>query len=61
MQPPLAQILGDYLNHLAWIISGSVMEAFCQYRPDLVLLDVMLPGVDGLTLCREIRSQSQAR
>lgn len=26
-----------------------------QTPPDLILLDLMLPGVDGLTLCREIR------
>ena len=30
-----------------------------QTRPDLVLLDVMLPGKDGFTLCREIRRRSR--
>jgi two-component system OmpR family response regulator len=28
-------------------------------RPDLLVLDVMLPGEDGLTLCRKVRAQSQ--
>lgn len=30
-----------------------------QTPPDLILLDLMLPGVDGLTLCREIRRFSE--
>ena len=29
-----------------------------QYRTDIVLLDLMLPGVDGLEICREVRSRS---
>ncbi|GAC1654892.1 MAG: response regulator transcription factor [Candidatus Dormibacteraceae bacterium] len=32
---------------------------FAQVRPDLVVLDIMLPNVDGLTICKEIRKQSQ--
>lgn len=32
------------------------LEKFKQFEPDLVLLDVMLPGKDGIAVCREIRN-----
>jgi DNA-binding response OmpR family regulator len=35
------------------------LARFAQVKPDLVVLDIMLPNVDGLTICREIRKQSQ--
>jgi len=34
------------------------MDEFRDYRPDLVLLDLMLPGKDGIDVCREIRAES---
>src|SRR5437899_3102030 len=38
---------------------AQALVRFGQVKPDLVVLDVMLPNVDGLTICREIRKQSQ--
>src|SRR5438270_381263 len=38
---------------------GQALTRFGQLKPDLVVLDIMLPGKDGLTICREIRKQSQ--
>jgi two-component system response regulator MtrA len=35
-----------------------VLPALREYRPDLVLLDLMLPGKDGIDVCREIRAES---
>ena len=37
---------------------AEAVEAFHTYDPDLVLLDLMLPGVNGIDICREIRRTS---
>ena len=37
----------------------SALQAFEGYNPNLILLDLMLPGIDGYQVCREIRSKSQ--
>ncbi len=37
----------------------KAIEAFNSINPDLVLLDIMLPGLDGWQICREIRKTSQ--
>ncbi|UMG93176.1 MtrAB system response regulator MtrA [Nocardioides sp. TF02-7] len=36
----------------------QALAAFRDYRPDLVLLDLMLPGKDGIDVCKEIRAES---
>ena len=36
----------------------SALLEYKNYQPDLILLDLMLPGIDGYQVCREIRAQS---
>ena len=36
----------------------EVMEIFRATTPDLVLLDIMLPGIDGIEVCKQIRAES---
>ncbi len=63
-EPKLAALLADYLkasgHETAWIANGlDVIPAIRAREPDLVLLDLMLPGRDGLDICRELRSFSE--
>lgn len=37
---------------------NGALEEFRRVRPDLVLLDVMLPGIDGIQVCAQVRAES---
>ena len=59
----LASLLGDYLRQAGyeshWMDSGiDVVPWVREHAPDLILLDLMLPGWDGMDICRDIRGFS---
>ena len=37
----------------------EALREFASFRPDLIILDLMLPGIDGYQVCRELRAKSQ--
>ncbi|BDB28362.1 response regulator [Cupriavidus sp. P-10] len=62
-EPRLAAVLGDYLRAAGythhWVADGDgALPAWRAQRPDLVLLDLMLPGRDGIDICRALRAES---
>ena len=59
----LAEMLGIVLNGAGIDVDlvgrgDEALEAFRNNPPDLVLLDVMLPGLDGIEVCKQIRAES---
>ena len=59
----LAEMLGIVLNGAGIDVDlvsrgDEALEVFRNNPPDLVLLDVMLPGLDGIEVCRQIRAES---
>ncbi len=62
-EPKLAELLRDYLAQASFettvIDNGlEVVPYVREHKPDLVLLDLMLPGRDGMEICKEIRTFS---
>ena len=59
----IAELIGLYLNKECFetkiVNDGELaLKEFQTFRPNLILLDLMLPGIDGYQVCREIRHTS---
>ena len=59
-EPKLAQLLADYLHAAGFEVEclDNGLTALDRLRaapPDLMLLDLMLPGLDGLEVCRQLK------
>ena len=61
--PNIRQLVNLYLVKEGFEVSmadrgDTALEAFKKSKPDLILLDLMLPGMDGWQVCREVRKTS---
>ena len=62
-EPQIADLCRDYLVAAGYevLTAGDGLKGLAlarRERPDLVVLDLMLPGMDGLDVCRELRRES---
>ena len=59
--PEISRLVADFMQRegfeIACVADGKAMDAMLQrLRPDIVILDLMLPGEDGLSICRRLRA-----
>jgi DNA-binding response OmpR family regulator len=64
-EPLIVNLVRGYLEREAWTVMTAsdgvtALEAVRREAPDVVVLDLMLPGVDGIEVCRQLRTFSDA-
>jgi two-component system response regulator ResD len=65
-EPTIAEVVARYLERAGYRTrvacdGAQALELVARQRPDLVVLDLMLPGVDGLEVMRRLREQDRER
>ena len=64
-EPPIIELVRGYLEREGWEVASAfdgpaALDLARTTRPDVVILDVMLPGLDGIEVCRQLRTFSDA-
>ena len=64
-EPPIVELVRGYLAREGWSVvvaedGAAALVAARRERPDVVVLDLMLPGLDGIEVCRQLRTFSDA-
>jgi DNA-binding response OmpR family regulator len=64
-EPPIVDLVTGYLEREGWAVQTAgdglaALEAIERWSPNAVVLDLMLPGVDGIEVCRRMRAFSDA-
>ena len=57
----LVEILGDEYDVSVALDGKSALEIVQEEPPDLILLDIMMPGMDGIEVCRRLRANEKSR
>ena len=62
-EPRIAEVVQRYLEHeghqVVWMATGeAALEEFGRHQPDLLILDIGLPGISGEDVCRQVRTLS---
>jgi two-component system response regulator ResD len=65
-EPTISEIVSRYLERAGYETTtaadgAGALEAFARERPDLIVLDLMMPGIDGLEVLRRVREQRTTR
>ena len=56
-----AKLSAEYFDVITAMNGVDALESVQRVRPDIVLLDVMMPGIDGIEVCRRIKANPQTQ
>jgi len=57
----IKELLDDEYNLKTATTGEKALEVAVDFRPDIILLDIMLPGMDGYEVCQQIRANPALR
>lgn len=65
-EPDIVELLCDILEQKGYAVSSAgnvdlAMKKINQNRPDLMILDLNLPGIDGIEFCRILKAKSETK